>query len=279
MRYRIGEMAEFFGMSKEGVRFLERQGVIHAMRDEKNGYRYFPREEITSLKQIRRYQSLGFSLEEAQQMVCDTPREEIAARLSQKQEELARKAQQIQTMQKQLALQQEAVRHLLDCEQRIWEGERPEMYFFPRVPDEASGTTAKEKEAIARAREEEKQWILAAPPCVLGAMHLAADGSGRRVMGSIVRAQSAREVGLAISERVIHLPPCFCVCGVVDAPLYQKPDLAPLLDYGRAKGWSLSGDVYGVLWMTYCDEAGDRWGIHEMYVPMEKKCRNDLTVK
>ena len=41
MRYRIGELADFFGMTKEGIRYLEREGVITSERDAGNGYRYF----------------------------------------------------------------------------------------------------------------------------------------------------------------------------------------------------------------------------------------------
>lgn len=273
MRYRIGEMAEFFGMTKEGVRFLERQGVIRSVRDERNGYRYFPREEITRLKQIRRYQSLGFSLEEAQRIIGETGREEIAERLAEKQRELEEKARQIERMQRQLTLQQEVVAHLLGPHERIWLGERPELLFFPRVPDEASGSTPHEREAIARARAQEKEWILAAPPCTLGAMHYAADGSGRRMLGSIVRAEAARTVGLRESERTVRLMPCPCICGVVEAPEKTAPDVTPLLAFGRENGLELCGDVFGIFWLTYCTEKGDRWAIHEIYAPYAQKAQ------
>lgn len=268
MRYRIGELADFFGMTKEGIRYLERQGVIRSERDEKNGYRYYPRDEITHLKQIRRFQSLGFSLEEAQQMVGEVRRDEIQERLAHKQRELAEKARQIERMQRQMTLQQEVAAHLLDPEhETIWLGERPELIFFARVPDEASGATPEEREAIAQARTEEKAWILAAPPCTLGAMHYAADGSGRRALGSIVRADSAREAGLRESARTVHLMPCPCVCGVVEGRETQPPDLSPMMDYMRAHGLTITGDVYGIFWLSYRSEAGDRCAIHEIYIP------------
>lgn len=271
MRYRIGELADFFGMTKEGVRYLERQGVIRSERDEKNGYRYYPRDEITHLKQIRRYQSLGFSLEEAQQMFGEVRRDEIPQRLAQKQRELAEKTRQIERMQRQLAYQQEVAAHLLDPQrERIWLGERPELVFLPRVPDEASGATPEEREAIVRARAQEKEWILAAPPCTLGALHYAADGSGRRAFGSIVRADSAREAGLRESERTVHLMPCPCVCAVVEGRGKQPPDLTPVMDYVRAHGLTVTGDVYGIFWLKYRSEEGERYSIHEIYVPYAK---------
>lgn len=270
MRYRIGELADFFGMTKEGIRYLEREGVIASERDAGNGYRYFPREEITRLKQIKRYQGLGFSLEEAQQLVCETRREEIADRLAQKQRELEKKARQIERMQRFLSMQQEVAERLIGTSEHVWLGERPEMVFFPRVPDEASGGTPAQRAAIARARAQEKEWILATPPCTLGAMYYAMDGSGRRLRGSIVRAESAREAGLRETERTIHLPACPCVCAVVEGPDRQAPDLTPLLDYVRENRLRITGDVFGVFWLTCRTEQGDRLAIHEVYAPYEK---------
>lgn len=270
MRYRIGEMAEFFGMTKEGVRFMERQGVIHSVRDENNGYRYFPRDEITRLKQIRRYQGLGFSLDEARQMVCETSREDIADKIDTKMRELEEKEAQIRRMKNLLRTQREAVRHLMEEEgARIWLGTRPEMIFFPRVPDEASGSTPAEREQIAKARAMEKEWIRAAPPCTLGAMHYGRNADAPRVMGSIVRAEAAREAALPIGQGMVRLKECPCVCGVVEAMVGTPPDIEPLLAFGREHGLRICGDVYGVLWVTYADEAGMRYGIHEMYIPVE----------
>lgn len=69
MRYRIGEVADFFGLTKEGVRYYERKGLLTSIRDEQTGYRYYEREQITHLKRIRLYESMGFSLDEAWEMV------------------------------------------------------------------------------------------------------------------------------------------------------------------------------------------------------------------
>ena len=267
MRYRIGELADLFGMTKEGVRYLERQGIIRSERDAENGYRYFSREEIIRLKQIRRYQGFGFSLEEAKRLVCETPKEDILEKLAQKQRELSETAKQIERMQQFLSKQQEVATRLLHAREQIWLGERPEMIFFPRVPEEASGATPEERRAIVRARAQEKEWILATPMCTLGAMHRAADGSGPRQLGSIVRAEDARAAGMQETERTIHLMPCPCICGVLEAPDKRPPDLSPVLAYAQAHGLQIVGDIYGALWFTCRAEQGGRYTIHEIYAP------------
>lgn len=266
MRYRIGELADLFGMTKEGVRYLERQGIISSIRDEKNGYRYFQRDAITRLKQIRRFQSLGFSLEEAQDMICETPRDQIEDRLRKKLQELEEKEKQIRRMKELLAVQQQITQRLMHSEEQFFVDMRPDMLFFPRVEDEASVSTPQERMQISQDRIAEKAWIFAAPPCTLGAMHYG--GDGRRVLGSIVRTESAQAVNLPIVSRVIHLEPCLCVCGVVESPLGQPPEISGMLAYAEEQGFERNGDVYGILWLNYCDESGRRWGIHEVYMPV-----------
>lgn len=73
-RYRIGELADLFGITKEGIRYLERQGLITSVRDEENGYRYYGRASTATLKTVRTYQRLGLSLNEIYE--CMTKKDE-----------------------------------------------------------------------------------------------------------------------------------------------------------------------------------------------------------
>ena len=74
-------MAEFFGLTKEAIRYYERKGIVTSIRDERTGYRYYERDEITTLKQIRTYESLGFSLDDAQAMAMATTSSKMKERL------------------------------------------------------------------------------------------------------------------------------------------------------------------------------------------------------
>ncbi len=60
---RIGELARRAGMSRDGVRFYERLGLI-ASRRTANGYREFPDDMLQQLLYVRTAQGLGFSLSE-----------------------------------------------------------------------------------------------------------------------------------------------------------------------------------------------------------------------
>jgi len=267
MRYRIGELAEFFGMTKEGIRYLERQGIIRSVRDEKNGYRYFPREEITRLKQIRSFQSIGFGLEEAHSMVCLTPREKLLGRLDEKIAELESKAASIERIRKMLAGQREVAEKTLAGAGTFEVVMRPELIFFERVGDEASGATPQDRRMIAQARNVEKAWIQAMPPVTLGGCHYDAMGRGVRRVGSMVLAEDAKALGLPVLLQMICLKPCLCVRGMLESPWTKKPDITPMLDFAKENGCMLCGDVYAMAKLTY-EYENTIWGIHEFFLPV-----------
>lgn len=267
MRYRIGEVAEFFGMTKEGVRYLERQGIIRSMRDERNGYRYFPREEITRLKQIRSFQSIGFGLEEAHSMVCLTPREELLGRLDEKIAELESKAAAIERIRKMIAGQREVAEKTLAGAGTFEVVMRPELIFFERVGDEASGATPQQRRRIAHARNVEKIWIQAMPPVTLGACHY--DGQGKPVLriGSMALAEDVRALKLPVLEEMVRLEPCLCVRGILESPWTEHLDITPMLDFAEKNGYMLCGDVYAMAKLTY-EYENTIWGVHEFFLPV-----------
>ncbi|KPU43141.1 HTH-type transcriptional regulator CueR [Oxobacter pfennigii] len=62
-KYSISRAAKILGLSSEMLRYYERQGIIAPERAS-NGYRYFSFKDINMLMGARRYQGMGFSVEE-----------------------------------------------------------------------------------------------------------------------------------------------------------------------------------------------------------------------
>ena len=60
---KIKEIEELTGLSRENVRFYEKQGLLNPLRGE-NGYRGFTKEDVITLKRIKFLRSLNLSLEE-----------------------------------------------------------------------------------------------------------------------------------------------------------------------------------------------------------------------
>ena len=77
---RIGELAERTGMTRDGIRFYERVGLVEGSRSA-NGYRDFPAETVPWLQYVHTAQTLGFSLAEIKrhgQRLRDAPDQEQA---------------------------------------------------------------------------------------------------------------------------------------------------------------------------------------------------------
>lgn len=272
MRYRIGEMAEFFGMTKEGIRYLERQKVICSMRDENNGYRYYPREEITRLKLIRSYQAIGFTIEEAQKMIQETPRAEIIAKLDDKVRELEKKEEQIRRMRRMLVEQRAAAGYALNRDVPYEIVQRPEYVLFPCVQDEASGETPEEKERIARARRVEKEWIQNMPPVCLGALHYDAQGAQlERLYGCVALMDVVRQQGLTLLPEMIRIPSCCCAHGMIENVVGIRPNVDDMMDWIARQNMEPCGDVFGVIQLTYRHAQGDMLRLNEIYVPVRER--------
>lgn len=67
----IGEIAEFFGVSRKAMRLYEKKGIIKPVKvDDANGYRYYSAEQVHQLNALLELKSLGFSLDEIK-MIMD----------------------------------------------------------------------------------------------------------------------------------------------------------------------------------------------------------------
>ena len=61
----IGELADFFGVSRKAIRLYEKKGIIKPVEiDADNGYHYYSAEQVQRLNAILEFQAMGFSLNE-----------------------------------------------------------------------------------------------------------------------------------------------------------------------------------------------------------------------
>lgn len=266
MFYRIGEVADFFGITKEGVRYYERKGIICSQRDERSGYRYFDRKDITKLKQIRAYESLGFSLEDALRVSQESSFDEMLLQLEEKLNELEHKESTIVRMKKALKEQRDAALRLKTgvIEVRMI----PELAYLRRVPNEASGNTDAERRRIARARQDEKLWINAMPDVMLFARHF--DRELRPVeedFGSMILRAEAERLGLPLEHARI-LPERLCVCGIAESVDANHPDVGRIVTWMEEHGFSLCDDIYAVRRFAYLDEEKRKHTVHDVFLPI-----------
>lgn len=67
--YRIGDIARFLGISTESIRFYEREGLVHPIKDETNGYRGYTAENIYELLDVIFYRKIDLHIEEIREIL------------------------------------------------------------------------------------------------------------------------------------------------------------------------------------------------------------------
>lgn len=66
----IGEIADFFGVSRKAMRLYEKKGIIKPVKvDAANGYRYYSAEQVQQLNALLELKALGFSLDEIKMVI------------------------------------------------------------------------------------------------------------------------------------------------------------------------------------------------------------------
>ena len=82
----IGELANFFGVSRKAIRLYEKKGIIKPVEiDAANGYRYYSAEQVQKLNAILEFKAMGFSLDEIKTVIDgETTKEQLLRVLARK---------------------------------------------------------------------------------------------------------------------------------------------------------------------------------------------------
>ncbi len=134
----IGEIADFFGVSRKAIRLYEKKGIIKPVEvDAQNGYRYYSAAQVQQLNALLELKALGFSLEEIKSVLDgDTTREGL-------QEALVKKRQAWQEA-------MEAVRHKLACLENILSNLR----------------NSRDADKLTELTDDERAWLLVKMVCI-----------------------------------------------------------------------------------------------------------------
>ena len=134
----IGEIAEFFGVSRKAIRLYEKKGIIKPVEvDVQNGYRYYSVEQVQQLNALLELKALGFSLDEIKTVIDGEATKELL----------------LSTLEKKHQAWQEAMnaaKNKVECLDNI-------------ISNLRSSQTA---EKIAEMTDEERAWLLVKMVCI-----------------------------------------------------------------------------------------------------------------
>ena len=70
--FKIGEMANYFGVSTDTLRIYDRMGVLPTKKDENNQYRFYNREDFIILDYIMRLRSTNMPLKDIRYLINES---------------------------------------------------------------------------------------------------------------------------------------------------------------------------------------------------------------
>ena len=71
IEYHVGELAEYFGVSRDTLRLYDKMGILSPVKNAQNGYRVYSRADFICLDYIMRLKSLNMPLEDIKMMIND----------------------------------------------------------------------------------------------------------------------------------------------------------------------------------------------------------------
>lgn len=90
MGYHIGEIASFLDITPDTIRFYEKEGIIHPVKNPVNGYREYGFEDISRLSDILFYRNVDFSIGDIRKIVNGVSSEEMLNMIREKEQEVSK---------------------------------------------------------------------------------------------------------------------------------------------------------------------------------------------
>lgn len=276
MKYQIGEVAKLFGLTKGGIRYLEERGVIQPKRDEKNGYRYFDRRQITDLKHVRLYQSIGFTLDEAVELMHNGDPDLVLLSIERKERELTAQIEQAHRMICQLKKHAGKVSSA-GCQGSLWAlADRPAMYRISVTEDirANSGNAGQNPDPdVDRERKAaETAFISCFPETALSLLVRKHDDGYHVARGSCIEEEAAKRLGLPLNGQVDYYPKrdgCYYSILMSMDGMRGLDEIYKQIDAMERKGERLSGDIIGR--MLHRRSVGNDVVVHhEFWIPFER---------
>lgn len=199
MEYRIGEIADLFGLSKEAVRHYERLNVIEAVRNPNNNYRFYDEETINTLRMLRSYRSLHFSLKETVSILEANEKETMMQALERKEQKLSKERDQLNHS---IQLIQEQKVMLQQLDQQVKQSQitqRPGLLWLPCEH-------AKTKDPLYK--ETELNWSKHMPIVRISAQFKWEKEQITATSGLCVTAEAAAQLNITKNRYVEEILPC-----------------------------------------------------------------------
>lgn len=242
MSYRISDVADIFQISREMVRYYEKQGVISSVRKTDNNYRMYSIWDVFSFLDFLQYKEMGLSAKELADIRKHDFSTNMCQRLKQEKQRLEDEIRYKECMRARI----EEILERMECyrynEENYWVKRVGGRYLFHFLTSENDEYGDVDMPVKLRKEIFSDRLMPMLDPCV--------------------EFRNKNEWWYAISEKYDMLldedckkqaeyqPPKICLCTVIDMGqigAFTRECLKPVLSVMQTKGYEQDGDITGVL--------------------------------
>lgn len=94
--YTVGRLASFFGVSADTLRLYDRMGIVSPRKNPHTHYRYYSREDLTTLAYVMCLRGMGLPLEKIRSLLYDSGLVELREVMRQQEKALVKRIEQLQ---------------------------------------------------------------------------------------------------------------------------------------------------------------------------------------
>lgn len=250
MWWRRAKLAKYINISQNGVKYLEKMGLIRRKEDKETGCRYYNEIAFITLATAQSYKRMGFSLKEQMRMLKVSPDEMKTMLIRQRQrleEDYRRAVYNVE-------IAGARIERVLAHENRISVTECPELYW---IYDEDDPT------------DRIQEWILRMPLTAHGTVYTRENGRPRFDRCITMEGDLARQLGVDRDPTVYHIPVQTALYTVIrqSSNAEDVTRLEPLYDYARQNGYVQTGDAFARVLFSQ-NEVTDVYSYTEIWMPV-----------
>lgn len=267
MLYRIGIVAELFGLTGETLRNYEKAGLIDSSRERDGSYRHYDINTIAKLVGIRSLRSEGFSIDELQRIYSDISIDEVHELVREKIAMKERELRLSQALYEQLQEQDELFSRIR-CGDIMRLCMSPAMYLLPYRDNEILNIDGVKTGRLA-------QWaqnLFLVKSFMRYSMELAPICGEEYNAAFAVFEELASLLAIDLSEPVRYLPAGLCVCCLCerknggDPYGHIKPELAAFMKENRLE---IRAEPFSITVFAFHSEEA-KHSYMKLYIPVAR---------
>lgn len=119
-KFTVGRVAQALGVNAQTLRYYEKEGLLSVRQNDSNRYRQYTQLDLRMALYARLYRSMGFSVDEARELLSGADTEAIRQALAQRTEEVHKQRIQLERLEKVLQIWQEGAKEAAAQSGHCW---------------------------------------------------------------------------------------------------------------------------------------------------------------